>query len=250
MKTNTNILQDLFTAQSHLGHKTNRIHPKSKKYIYKVENAVSIIDLSQTAELLEKAIHFVSEIGKNNKTLLVVGTKKIAQPVTIELSKKYGVPYVAVKWPPGLLTNFESIKANIQKMKSLKDAKEKGEWESLVKFEQSQLARELGKLERVYGGISEMMGLPDAIFIIDLKKEKNALIEAKKNDIPVAAIADTNSDPTAIQYPVPANDDSATSIQYIMEKVLEAYSREKAKAKDSQPKVQEKTKSNEQTTQE
>lgn len=236
MKTNTNILQELFTAQAHLGHKTNRIHPKSKKYIYKVENAVSIIDLSKTAELLEKAIDFVSDLGKNNKTLLIVGTKKIAQPIALELSKKYGVAYIVAKWPPGLLTNFESIKANILKMKSLKDAKEKGEWESLVKFEQSQLSKELGKLERVYGGISEMMILPDALFIIDLKKEKNALIEAKKNELPVAAIADTNSDPTAIQYPIPANDDSASSIQYIMEKVLEAYSREKSKAKDSQPK--------------
>lgn len=231
MKTNTNTLQELFTAQAHLGHKTNRIHPKSKKYIYKVENAVSIIDLSKTAELLEKAVSFASELAKENKIMLVVGTKKIAQPVATELCKKHSVPYILTKWPAGLLTNFESIKSNIQKMKKLREARDSGEWESLVKFEQSQLSRELGKLERVYGGISELTKLPDALFIIDLKKEKNAFVEAATYDIPVIAIADTNADPTTVKYPIPANDDSATSIQYIMEQVLDAYSKNKTETK-------------------
>lgn len=227
MSKDSNTLQDLFAAQAHLGHKTNRVHPKAKKYIYSVDNGVSIIDLTQTAPLLEKAVAFAQELGKEAKRLVVVGTKKIASPVVLELTKKYNVQYVAIKWPPGLLTNFESMKSNLKRIKDLKTARDNGEWESLIKFEQSRLSRELGKLERVYGGIVDLDTIPDALFIIDLKKEKNALIEAHKSSLPVIAITDTNTDPSSVKYPIPANDDSATSIVYILEKVLTAYSKGK-----------------------
>lgn len=227
MSKDTNILQDLFAAQAHLGHKTNRVHPKAKKYIYSVDNGISIIDLTQTAPLLETAVEFACELGKEAKHLVVVGTKKVASPVVLELTKKFNVQYVATKWPPGLLTNFESMKSNLKRIKDLKTARDNGEWESLIKFEQSRLSRELGKLERVYGGIVELDRIPDALFIIDLKKEKNALIEAQKNSLPVIAITDTNTDPSTVKYPIPANDDSATSIAYILEKVLTAYTKGK-----------------------
>ncbi len=227
MSKDTNILQDLFAAQAHLGHKTNRVHPKAKKYIYSVDNGISIIDLTQTAPLLENAVEFARELGKEAKHLVVVGTKKVASPVVLELTKKFNVQYVATKWPPGLLTNFESMKSNLKRIKDLKTARDNGEWESLIKFEQSRLSRELGKLERVYGGIVELDRIPDALFIIDLKKEKNALIEAQKNSLPVIAITDTNTDPSTVKYPIPANDDSATSIAYILEKVLTAYTKGK-----------------------
>lgn len=227
MSKDSNVLQDLFAAQAHLGHKTNRVHPKAKKYIYSVDNGISIIDLTQTAPLLESAVEFARELGKEAKHLVVVGTKKVASPVVLELTKKFNVQYVATKWPPGLLTNFESMKSNLKKIKDLKAARDGGEWADLIKFEQSRLSRELGKLERVYGGIIELDRIPDALFIIDLKKEKNALIEAQKNSLPVIAITDTNTDPSTVKYPIPANDDSATSIAYILEKVLAAYTKGK-----------------------
>lgn len=225
-KTDTNILEELFTAQAHLGHKTNRVHPKAEKYIYKVENAVSIIDLTQTATLLEKAVNFLKEQAKEGKVLMVVSTKKVAAPIVNEYSKKHGIAFVTSKWPPGLLTNFQSLQHNIKKMLSMREARDNGEWEQLIKFEQSQLRKELSKLERVYGGLAAITKMPDILFIIDLKKEKNALIEAEKMAIPVVAITDTNVNPN-VAYPIPANDDAASSVEYIVQKVLEAYSQGK-----------------------
>lgn len=223
-KTDTNILEELFAAQAHLGHKTNRVHPKAEKYIYKVDNGVSIIDLTQTATLLEKALNFVKTLAQEDKKLLVVATKRIAAPIASEVSKAKGIAYVTSKWPPGLITNFQSIQNNMKKMRSMREARDNGEWEALIKFEQSQLKKELNKLERVYGGLVDIVKLPDALFIIDLKKEKNALIEAQKNNIPVIAITDTNVNPN-VTYPIPANDDASPSIEYIVNKVLGAYTK-------------------------
>jgi small subunit ribosomal protein S2 len=229
-KSDANILEDLFTAQAHLGHKTNRIHPKAEKYIYKIDNGVSIIDLTQTATLLQKAEEFASSLGKDGKTLLVVGTKKVAAAALLELCTKYGVPYITSKWPPGLITNFDSIMKNIKKIQDLRSQRDAGEWEQLVKHEQSQLKRELSRAERVYGGISGFKKIPDALFVIDLKKEKNALIEGKKSNTPVIAITDTNVNPD-VEFPIPANDDAETSIRFIAEKVLSAYSSAKEQSK-------------------
>lgn len=217
------ILEELFAAQAHLGHKTNRVHPKANRYIYKIENSVSIIDLTQTIDFLQAAKTFLATLATEQKTVLFVATKKIASALTQELCIKNNIPYVTTKWPAGFLTNFETLMKNIKKMKELQEAKEQGAWQKLVKYEQSQLGKQLSKLQRLYGGLASIKAMPDALCIVDIKKEKNALIEAKSTHIPVVAIVDTNVDPTDVTYPIPANDDSSTSVQYIITLLVEAY---------------------------
>lgn len=226
-------VEELFKIGAHLGHKKNRVHPKAKKYIYTVESGVSVIDLTKTVELLEKALNFVTKLSKEQKTLLVVVTKRISSQFTKELCQKNMIPYVAVKWPAGLLTNFEMIMKNVKKLIHMKEEKEKGEWNKFVKHEQFKLAKILNRLERFYGGLTELTKLPDALFVIDIKKEKNSVLEAQSHKIPVMAVVDTNVNPDLITYPVPANDDSLPSIEYFVTKVVEAYVKGKLKTQKS-----------------
>ncbi|MBI3619526.1 30S ribosomal protein S2 [Candidatus Roizmanbacteria bacterium] len=224
MATQTDkLVHELFAAQAHLGHKPNRVHPRAKKYIYTIENGVSIIDLSQTAVLLQKAEEYAAALGKEQKKLLVVVTKKIAAAKAEEICKTNGLPYIVTKWPAGLLTNFETIKKNITKLNQMRIDKERGEWQKLVKHEQSGLNRELAKLERHYGGLSTLEKPPDALFVIDIKKEKNCVKEARTMQIPIVAIVDTNVDPTLVTYPVPANDDSLSSVEYLVQRIITSY---------------------------
>lgn len=223
------LLEELFKVKAHLGHKTNRIHPKARKFIYTIENGVSIIDLSITAKLLEEAKEFVRKLGAESKKILVVSTKKIASSAIQSLCQSLGFPYVTHKWPAGLLTNFETITQNIKRLKSMREQMEKGEWQKFVKHDRIKLQKELQKLEKHYGGLINLEKFPDALFIIDVKKEKNATNEAGKSNIPIIAIADTNVNPQLVDYPIPANDDSLSSVEFIAKQVLEAYSNVKAK---------------------
>lgn len=213
----------LFEAGSHLGHKTNRVHPKTKKYIYTIENGVSIIDLTQTYSALEQAKQFAKQLAKEGKTLLVVITKKIVSSFVQEICKKNQLAYITIKWPAGLLTNFKTLTKNINTLNQMREEKEKGEWEKFVKHERTGLQKKLNKLERLYGGIATLNKLPDALFVVDIKKEKNAVKEAGEKNIPVVAIVDTNADPAPISYPVVANDDSITSIEYLSTEIISAY---------------------------
>ncbi len=221
-KSDTQV-EELFKIGAHLGHKTNRIHPKAKKYIYSVENGTSIIDLTKSLSLLENALTFVTKLGNEGKSLLVILTKRVSAGFTKDLCQKSGIPYVSVKWPAGLLTNFEMIMKNVKKLITMKEEKEKGEWSKFVKHEQFKLAKTLNRLERFYGGLISLTRRPDSLFVVDIKKEKNAVNEAISYKIPVIAIVDTNVNPDLIQYPIPANDDSQTSIEYFVTKVVEAY---------------------------
>jgi len=217
-------VEELFKLGAHLGHRKNRIHPKAKKYIYKIENQTSIIDLTQTVFLLEKAKEYIQKLKKDKKTLLFVGTKKSAAKIIDEIGQKNNIFYITNKWPPGFLTNFDMFfKNNIQKMNKMREQKEKGEWQKFVKHEQIALQKELRKIERIYQGVEKMEKLPDCVFIVDVKKEKNALIEAKKLNIPVVAIVDTNVNPENLDYPIPANDDSPETIAYIVKEIIESY---------------------------
>ena len=236
MSNNDKKVEELFAAGAHLGHKANRVHPKTNKYIYSFENGVSIIDLTKTVIFLEKAKQFVSELGKNEKVLLVVSTKKIVSNLTQELCQKNNLPFVNTKWPAGLLTNFEMIIKNVKKLNSMKEEKEKGEWSKFVKHEQVQLDKELKKLEKFYGGIANLKKLPDALFVIDIKKEKNSVKEAGEMKIPIVAVTDTNVDPDPIDYPIPGNDDSATSIEYFLKEIIEAYAASYQKGQESKAK--------------
>ncbi len=221
-KTDSRV-EELFNIGAHLGHKTNRVHPKAKKYIYTVENGVSIIDLTKTVELLDKALSYVTKLGKGHETMLVVVTKRVSSKFTQELCQKYGIPYITVKWPAGLLTNFDMIMNNVKKLITMKEEREKGEWVKFVKHEQMKLSKELNRLERFYGGLVSLKKRPDALFVIDLKKEKNAVNEARAYRIPLIAITDTNVNPDLVEYAIPANDDAVPSIEYFLNTVVETY---------------------------
>jgi small subunit ribosomal protein S2 len=235
-------VEELFAAGAHLGHKANRVHPKTNKFIYSFENGVSIIDLTKTADYLEKAKKFVSDLGANGKVLLVVCTKKIASNLTKELCLKSGLPFINTKWPAGLLTNFEMIIKNVKKLNSMKEEKEKGDWNKFVKHEQVKLDKELSKLEKFYGGIADLKKLPDAIFIVDIKKEKNSVKEAGEMKILTVAVTDTNANPDPINYPIPGNDDSITSIEYFLKEIIESYSSSHSKAVEAKSKEASKSK--------
>jgi len=210
-------VEELFNLGAHLGHRRNRVHPKAKKIIYKIENQQSIIDLNKTVVLLEKAKKFFDELREKNKTILFVATKKNIANFIEKICHENNFFYLTNKWPPGFLTNFETfLKNNIQKMQKMREEKEKGEWEKFVKHERVKLEKQLRKIEKIYSGVSSMEKLPDALFIVDIKREKNALIEAKKLNIPIIAIVDTNVNPNLVNYPIPANDDAAKVVEYIV----------------------------------
>ncbi|MCS6956485.1 MAG: 30S ribosomal protein S2 [Patescibacteria group bacterium] len=216
-------VEKLFEAGAHLGHKKNKIHPKAKKYIYTINQGTSIINLEKTVELLEKTKEFIKKLKEEKKTILFVGTKKTASLIIGKICQEKNIPFVSIKWPAGLLTNFETINKNIKKLKKLKKEKEEGVWKKFVKHEQLKLEKELKKLEKLYGGISTLEKRPDAIFIIDIKKERNALKEANQTNIPAIAIVDTNVNPDLVDYPIPANDDSPSSIEYLVKEITETY---------------------------
>jgi len=224
MTNNDKKIKELFDASAHLGHKSNKIHPKAKKYIYTMNQGTSIIDLNKTVTLLEKAKEFVSKLSKENKNLLVVMTKRVSTSFVNEICKKNSIPYITVKWPAGLLTNFETIAKNIKKLKKMNEEKESGAWDKFVKHEKMKLQKIINRLEKFYGGISALEKLPDALFVIDIKKEKNAVKEAREKKIPIVAVVDTNVNPDIVDYQIPGNDDSATSIEYFVKEIIKAYS--------------------------
>lgn len=230
-KTDVSQIKALFEAGLHLGHKKNRLHPKAKRYVYRVESGVSIIDLTMTADQLDAAKEFLKKCADEEKTLLVVATKKVAVQFTKDLCKEHGIPFITNKWLPGLLTNFETIIKNVKKLRELKEQRESGEWEKLVKHERIALNKQIVKLEKFYEGLISLDKKPDVLFILDIKKEKNAVIEAAKTGIPVIAVTDTNSDPSQVNYPIVANDDSPLSVQFLVSEIIKTYTGSKPKAK-------------------
>jgi len=220
-------IKQLFDAKVHLGHKTSRVHPKAKRYIYTIDNGVSIIDLTKTLDLLEKALQFVQELAKQNKVLLMVVTKRIASGKIQELCQKHSIAHVSNKWPAGLISNFETISKNVKKLIQMNKDKEEDAWKKFVKHDRVNLEKQLTKLEKNYSGLIQMNKLPDAIFVVDIKKEKNAVNEARNKLIPIIAVADTNVDPELVDFPIPANDDSLSSIEYIVNQIVETYVKHK-----------------------
>lgn len=221
--TNTADIERLFNAGVHLGHKKNRLHPKARKYVYKIVNGTAIIDLTQTLSQIKAATAFMKKLSEDGKTILVVATKKTVSPFVAEICKEKNIPHITVKWMPGLLTNFETLMKNVKKMNELEDTKTRGEWEKFVKHERTQMTKELNRLKKLYAGLAKMEKKPDAMFIVDIKKEKNALTEAMKNNIPVVALLDTNANPMMVQYPVVGNDDSATAAHLVIKDIIDAY---------------------------
>lgn len=215
-------MKQLLESGVHFGHQTRRWNPKMKRFLYGESNGVYIIDLYQTLERLEVAYSFVRDTVAKGGTILFVGTKKQAQDPVAEYATYCGMPYINQRWLGGMLTNFETILGRVRKMSELELAKRSGEFEAMPKKEALLLSRELEKLERNLGGIRRLTKLPDAIFVIDTKKEHIAVVEAKKLRMPVIAVVDTNCDPDVIDYVIPGNDDAIRSARLMCRVMADA----------------------------
>ncbi len=208
-------MKQLLEAGVHFGHPTRKWNPKMKKYIYVARNDIYIINLEKTVEMIDKAYAFVKNIAAEGKSILFVGTKKQAQEAVMQEAQKCGMYYVKSRWLGGTLTNFSTIKSRIERLNKLNLMEKMNEFALLPKKEVLALKAERDKLEDNLGGIKEMRGLPGALFIVDPKKERNAVLEARKLHIPIVAIVDTNCDPDEIDYVIPGNDDAIRAIKLI-----------------------------------
>ena len=213
---------ELLEAGVHFGHQTQHWNPKMKQYIYGARNGIYVLDLRKTTDLLDKAYEVVRDYAARNKNILFVGTKKQASEVVTEEAKRAGAYYINRRWLGGMLTNFETIRTRVNKLRELEDFISSGHVEKLPKKEQAQIARQVAKLSRTLGGIKEMRGLPDLIFVVDQKKEAIAIAEANKLNIPIICLADTNADPEGIDYIIPGNDDAIRSVKLITSKLADA----------------------------
>lgn len=213
---------ELLEAGVHFGHQTQRWNPKMKPYIYGARNGIYVIDLRKTTDMLDEAYAVVREFAARNKNILFVGTKKQAAEVVAEEANRSGAYYINRRWLGGMLTNFETIRSRVNKLRELEDFIASGHIEKLPKKEVAQLQRQLAKLSKTLGGIKEMRGLPDLIFIVDQKKELIAIREANKLNIPVICLADTNADPDNVDYLIPGNDDAIRSIKLVTSKLADA----------------------------
>ncbi|MFC2034007.1 30S ribosomal protein S2 [Chloroflexota bacterium] len=218
----TATVKQLLEAGAHFGHQTSRWDPRMKRYIFTKRNGIHIIDLEQTTTMLDKACDFIREIVADGGYILFVGTKKQAQETIVEEATRCGMYYVNQRWIGGVMTNFDTIQSRIDYLVRLEDQKSRGEFNRLPKKEALKLTEEIARLNRQMGGIKEMTSLPSALFVIDPTKERIALAEAKRVDIPVVAVADTNCNPNEIDYPIPANDDAIRAIKLICHKIADA----------------------------
>ncbi len=218
----TATIKQLLEAGAHFGHQTSRWHPRMKKYIFTKRNGIHIIDLEQTASMLDQACDFIRQVVAEGSSVLFVGTKKQAQEVVGEEAKRCEMYYVTQRWLGGTLTNFATIQSRIDYLVRLEDQQTRGEFSRLPKKEALKLEKQISRLNQQLGGFKEMVNLPGALFIIDPVKEKIALAEAKRIGIPVVAIVDTNCNPDEIDYTVPANDDAIRAIKLICSKIADA----------------------------
>ena len=215
-------IKQLLEAGVHFGHHTRRWNPKMAEYIYTERNGIYIIDLQKTVKKFEEAYMFVRDVAAEGGNLLFVGTKKQAADAIKDEAQRCGMFYVNARWPGGMLTNFKTIKKSIARLNQLEQMAEDGTFAALPKKEVAMLNKEKENLEKSYGGIKTMEGLPAAIFIVDPRKEANAVLEAKKLGIPVVAIVDTNCDPDDADYIIPGNDDAIRAIKLISAALADA----------------------------
>lgn len=215
-------LKELLEAGVHFGHQTKKRNPKMKKYIYNERNGIHIIDLQQTIKLFDEASRFMSNAAAQGKTVLFVGTKKQAQDAVAEEAARCGMPYVNQRWLGGLLTNFVTLKKSMKKFKELEKMKVDGDFEHFSKKDAAKLEKKYKKMEKLFSGIKDMENPPDALFVIDPRKEDIAVGEAKKLGVPVVAVVDTNCDPEMIDHVIPGNDDAIRAIKLFASRVSDA----------------------------
>jgi small subunit ribosomal protein S2 len=212
-------IKELLEAGVHFGHQTRRWHPKMKRYIFEARNGIHIVDLSKTARQLEDACNFLGKTVRNGGKVLFVGTKKQAQVLIREAAEATGQFFVTDRWLGGTLTNLNTIKQSLSRLDKLEKMFEDGSIKKYVKQEQASLNRERAKLVRYLGGIRDMKNKPDAIFIVDIKREHNAVAEGRKLGIPIVALVDTNCDPDLVDHPIAGNDDAIRSIRVIVDAI-------------------------------
>ncbi|KTD21621.1 30S ribosomal protein S2 [Legionella londiniensis] len=215
-------MRELLQAGAHFGHRTMFWNPKMEEYIFGSRNKIHIINLEKTLPMLNDALNYVGRLAANKAKILFVGTKRAAQESIREHAKRCGMPYVDHRWLGGMLTNYKTVRQSIFRLKELKKMRDEGVFDTMIKKEALMLNRELEKLERSLGGIEDMGGLPDALFIVDVGFEHIAVEEARRLKIPVIGIVDTNNDPDNIDYVIPANDDSMRAIEIYVRSVADA----------------------------
>ncbi|WP_258360900.1 30S ribosomal protein S2 [Moorella sulfitireducens (nom. illeg.)] len=215
-------MKQLLEAGVHFGHQTRRWNPKMAPYIFTERNGIYIIDLQRTVKKIEEAYNFVRDLARDGGKILFVGTKKQAQEAVKEEAERCGMFYVNVRWLGGTLTNFQTIRRRIERLKELERMEEEGTFTVLPKKEVARLRGEKEKLERYLGGIKEMKNLPDALFIIDPRKERIAVAEGRRLGIPIVAIVDTNCDPDEVDYVIPGNDDAIRAVRLLTSKMADA----------------------------
>ena len=215
-------IKDLLEAGVHFGHQTKRWNPKMKPYIFGARNGIYIIDLSRTAELFDRAEAFVRDLAAEGKTVLFVGTKRQAQDLVVEEARRCGMFFVNQRWLGGLLTNFVTIQRSIARLRDMEAMAEDGRYDTFSKKEIARIEKEKRKLHKNLDGIRHMSRLPDAVFVVDTRKEKIAVDEARKLKIPVIGIVDTNCNPDDVDYVIPGNDDALRSIRLFLARIADA----------------------------
>lgn len=215
-------IQTLLDAGAHFGHQKRRWNPKMKPFIFGARGDIYILDLKQSLVGMDQAYTFVSNVAKNGGSVLFVGTKKQAQEAVADAANRCGMPYVNARWLGGMLTNFVTMRSRVARMQELEAMVEDGRMAVLPKKEQAVLGKELTKLQTNLGGARDMKGLPQALFVIDTKREENAIKEAQRLNIPVVALIDTNSDPDEVEYGIPCNDDAISAVTLMCELMADA----------------------------
>lgn len=213
----------MFMAGAHFGYSRQSQHPKMKPYIFGIRNNIAIFDLEKTYAYLKKAEKFLEDLAKEGKKILIVSTKPGIRQLVEEAGRELNMPYVSERWLGGTLTNFKIIKDRLDYFMDLRKKKDTGELNKYTKKEISRFSKELSRLERFLGGLEPLNALPAALVIIDPKKEKTALRESFQMSIPVVAVLNSDSDPTNIDYPIPANDTSSASVKYLLSRLIKAF---------------------------
>ena len=234
-------MKQLLEAGVHFGHQTRRWNPKMAKYIFTERNGIYIIDLQKTVRKVDEAYNFIRSVAEEGKTVLFVGTKKQAQEAVKEEAARAGQFFVNERWLGGMLTNFQTIQKRIRRLKELEAMETDGTFEVLTKKEVMQLRHEMERLEKYLGGIKEMNKLPGALFVVDPRKEKIAVAEARKLNIPIVAIVDTNCDPDEIDYVIPGNDDAIRAVKLLTQAMADAIMEGNQGAESSQDADEEQT---------
>ncbi|WP_342752826.1 30S ribosomal protein S2 [Shouchella clausii] len=234
-------MKQLLEAGVHFGHQTRRWNPKMKRYIFTERNGIYIIDLQKTVKKVEEAYNFVRDLAADGGKILFVGTKKQAQDSVRDEAIRCGMYYINQRWLGGTLTNFETIQKRITRLKNLEKMQEDGTFDVLPKKEVILLKKEMDRLEKFLGGIKDMNGVPDALFVIDPRKERIAVAEARKLNIPIIGIVDTNCDPDEIDVVIPANDDAIRAVKLLTSKMADAVIEATAGESEEEVDVEEET---------